>query len=308
MHRLIPCLFWIPSFASAEDPPELLSQAQVDGLLEDPQQSIALIQQFSSPYADGWKAYLQFTGQWPGVDAGPSPDIDQLMGNLREATNAQHSESENGRYNTLTQLLYDIRFASEPQFVAPCWLFEHHPDEAGSAFGLYYGSSMDGAVGICPLPFAESEPFANLAKAKGALSSQFLVSEATNAAEPGEMPWCGTIRVGIYREIAVGRVLTLIHPKRMESQAKSIRDDNAAFVARLTAWAGEDSSRKELLADYQTARHQFHPTLVSWFTTEKGLDEAQALKTAELWTDRSFNSYFEEDLRCLGLWEPANEP
>ena len=308
MHRLIPCLFWIPSFALAEDPPELLSQAQVDGLLEDPQQSIALLQQSSSPYADGWKAYLQFTGQWPGVDAGPSPDIDQLMGNLREATNAPDSESDNGHYNTLTELLYDIRFSSEPHFIAPCWLFERHPDEAGTAFGSYYGSSRDGAVGFCQLKFAESEPFAELVQAKGALSSTFLVSGASSFTEPGEMPWCGTIRVGIYRNIAMQRVLSLLHPSRMQPKATEIRENNAAYLVRLKAWAGEDAARQELLDNYQTARHQFHPILVSWFTTNKGLENEQALEAAELWTDRTFNSYFEEDLRCLGLWEPANEP
>ena len=307
MNRLIPILFWLPGISAAAENTRL-TQEQVNTLLDDPGKSVALIESLDSPLAAGWKAYLQFTGHWPGVQAGPSPEIDQSMAALRRASETQETESQEGRYGNLTQVLYDIRFTSEPQFIAPCWLFEKHPDEAGRAFGIYYGSGRDGAVGFCQLAFAESEPFAALAYAKGALSSKFLITEATDVSEPGEMPWCGTIRVGIYREIAVNNVLSLFHPDGLLKRQEEIEKAHREHMKTLVAWAKEKPEHVELLAGYETAEEAFQPTLVDWYTQNEGLNCEKATLAAHLWTKRSFNVYFEEDLRCLGLWNPDASP
>ena len=307
MNRLLSLLLWLPATVLAAEHTRL-TQDQVDALLDDPGKSVALIESLDSPLAAGWKAYLQFTGHWPGVQAGPSPEIDQTMAVLRRASETQETESQDGHYPSLTQVLYDIRFTSEPQFIAPCWLFEKHPDEAGRAFGIYYGSGRDGAVGFCELDFAESEPFAALAYAKGALSSKFLITEATDVSEPGEMPWCGTIRVGIYREIAVNNVLSLFHPDRLVTRQAEIEKAHRAHMKTLVAWAKDKPDHVELLTGYETAVEAFLPTLIRWYTQKEGLGGEEATLAAHLWTKRSFNVYFEEDLRCLGLWNPDAPP
>lgn len=307
MNRLLPLFFWLPGLASAAENIRL-TQDQVDALLEDPEKSVALIESMDSPHASGWKAYLQFTGHWPGVEGGPSPEVDQSMAILRRASDTQETENQDGHYPTLTQVLYDIRFTSEPQFIAPCWLFEKHPDEAGRAFGMYFGSSRDGAVGFCPLVFEESETFAALAFAKGALSSRFLITQSSETEEPGDMPWCGTIRVGVYREIAMSNMLSLHHPDRLTQRRSEIEQTHRSHMRTLVYWATDNPEHIALLTGYETARDAFLPTLLNWYTKKEGLTGEDATVASTLWTMASFNAYFEEDLRCLGRWNPETNP
>ena len=300
-------LSFLSTVASAEEV-RGLTQDQVDTLLAAPDQSVALIQSLNSPLAAGWKAYLQFTGNWPGVAPGPSAEVDEAMAALRKASEATETESQEGHYETLTQVLYDIRFTSHPDFIAPCWLFERHPEEAGRAFGMYYGSGRDGAVGFCQLTVGDPEVFSEFHVARNQLSSTFLVTEWKATVEPEGMPWCGTMRVGIYREISMNEVLFLLHPKRLQTEQNGIESTHRSHLKTLADWTAAHPDHAPLLDAYETARDAFVPHLEQRYSTANQLPPEEASRAAMLWTMVSFNAYLEEELRCLGRWNPSDEP
>ena len=134
------------------------------------------------------------------------------------------------------------------------------------------------------------------------------MTEWNATVESDDSPWCGTMRIGIYREIAMNEVLSLLHPQRLQARQKEIEKSHRTHLKTLTDWTNANPEHKKLIAAYEAARDAFVPTLEQRYATENTLSAEEASLAAKLWTMATFNAYFEEDLRCLGRWSPDETP
>lgn len=246
-------------------------QQAINDLPDDPS-STNIIENAKTPIAKAYQAYLMFStlGAGKGVNSLMNAALREAYGGkLTAAPPFDHRATYS--YDNIEQLLLHIHYihsAPGNDIVAPCWLFQRHPNEMARVYERYASIASN----TFPLRGCD----------------QFLSWEEIGVAHAIAVDLNANQKIApqLSAQAASLRILLYLRPQPVDAAAyKELQSWQDKLWTGLNGWATRDPINKQLVTAFKLAYFQSLVRLEDYFM-DKGMsaDDAKALALAAVRT------------------------